>query len=125
MEVHRRDDRGLSNSVQLSLLFPLAFGVLLLTMQWAMVAWADATALAAAQDAARHAAARGGTAAAGQRVGTAAAANGSMEHVRVAVERGALRTSVSVTGSAHSVIPGFSPSIVKTVDVPTERLTRP
>lgn len=125
MEVHRRDDRGLSNSVQLSLLFPLAFGVLLLTMQWAMVAWADATALAAAQDAARHAAARGGTAAAGQRVGTAAAANGSMEHVRVAVERGALRTSVSVTGSAQSVIPGFSPSIVKTVDVPTERLTRP
>lgn len=47
-----RDQRGLSGSVQLTLLFPLAVLVLLATLQWSLLLWAEAVARAAAQDSA-------------------------------------------------------------------------
>ena len=119
------DQRGISNGVQLTLLFPVAFGILLLTLQWAMVSWADATALAAAQDGARAASVVNGSAAAGESMALDAAANGSMNGVAVTSTRGATRTSVTVTGSATSVLPGYTPRVSKTAEVPTERLTRP
>lgn len=120
-----RDQRGLNNGVQVTLLFPLAFGILLLTLQWAMVSWAGSSALAAAQDGARVAAAINGSASAGESAAKEAAGNGSLNAVEVSVNRGATRTSVSVSGSAPSVIPGVHPLVRKTAEVPTERLTRP
>ena len=119
-----RDQRGLSNGVQLTLLFPLAFGVLLLTLQWAMVAWADASALSAAQDGARVAAVLNGSTTAGESAARDAASNGSLEHVHVQVSRDATRTTVTVQGTPPSLIPGITPSVSKTAAVPTERLTR-
>lgn len=120
-----RDQRGLSNGAQLTLLFPLAFSILLLTLQWAMVSWADASALAAAQDGARAAAAVNGSASAGESVALDAANNGSLTSVSVVVSRGITRTTVTVTASAPSVIPGVTPRVHKSAEVPTERLTRP
>ncbi len=118
-----RDQRGISNGVQLTLLFPVAFGILLLTLQWAMVSWAHATALAAAQDGARVAAVVNGSASAGESAALDAADNGALGHVSVLVQRGSTRTSVTLTGSAMSVLPGYTPTVVTTAEVPTERLT--
>ncbi len=119
-----RDQRGLSNGLQLALLFPVAFGVLLLTLQWAMVAWADASALAAAQDGARVTAVLNGSVAAGESVALEAADNGSLENIGVLVSRGATRTTVTVSGTSPSLLPGVRPAVSKTAHVPTERLTR-
>lgn len=118
-----RDQRGISNGVQVTLLFPVAFGVLLLTLQWAMISWAHATALAAAQDGARVAAVLHGSAAAGESAAREATENGALGHVSVVVLRGSTRTSVTLTGSAMSVLPGYTPTVVTTAEVPTERLT--
>lgn len=117
-------DRGLSGGVQLTLLFPLAFTMLMLTLQWGLSAWADATALAAAQDGARVAAALGGNVDGGLTTARQAAANGALTDVNVEVERGMRHTTVTVMGRALAVIPGWNPEVNKTVRTPTERLTR-
>ena len=117
------DQRGLSGGVQLTLLFPLAFGVLLLTLQWAMVSWAESSALAAAQDGARTSAAVSGSVAAGETVARDAASNGSLENLRVTVTRGSTTTTVRVEGAAPSLLPGYKPMVSRTAEVPTERLT--
>lgn len=119
-----RGERGLSNGVQLTLLFPLAFSVLLLTLQWALATWASATALAAAQDAARAAAAHQASGTTAHQIGMDAADNGSLTDVGVAVDQGPVQTKVTVTGRAVSVIPGWDPVITETSRRPTERLTR-
>jgi len=54
-----RDQRGLSGSVQVTLLLPLAMLVLLAALQWSLLLWAESTAMAAAQDSARAAAVLG------------------------------------------------------------------
>ena len=43
------DQRGMSGSVQTVIVLPVALGLFLLLLQWSLVGWADATALAAAQ----------------------------------------------------------------------------
>lgn len=118
------DQRGLSNGVQLTLLFPVAFAVLLLTLQWALVAWADASALAAAQDGARVSAVINGSSAAGESVAREAASNGSLENIEVLVSKGTILTTVTVRGTSPSLFPGVRPAVHKTAEVPTERLTR-
>lgn len=119
-----KDERGLSSGVQVTLLFPVAFSVLLLALQWAFVSWADATALAAAQDGARVAAAHRGDAASGNSAAALAADNGALEAVTVAVERGSRSTTVTVSGRAVSVVPGWAPMVTKIATHPTQRLTR-
>ncbi|MCC2592479.1 pilus assembly protein [Tessaracoccus sp. OS52] len=114
----------MSSSVQLTLLFPLVFAAFLATLQWAMITWADATALAAAQDGARLAAARHSTAAAGQAAAAAAANNGSLTAVTTTINRGPTQTAATVTGTALSIIPGYTPTITKSAQAPTERLTQ-
>lgn len=114
----------MSSSVQTTLLFPLVFAMFLATLQWAMIAWADATALAAAQDGARIAAAMHSNAAAGQAEAASAADNGSLTAVAATINRGPNNTTATVTGTALSVIPGYTPTITKTAQAPTERLTQ-
>ena len=114
----------MSNTIQWALLFPLVFGVLMLTLQWAMISWADATALAAAQDGARITAARNSTIAAGVQAATTAANNGSFTGIQVNTTRGATTTIVEVSGTAVSVIPGYSPLIHKSAQAPTQRITQ-
>lgn len=115
--------RGLSSSVQVTLLFPLAFGVLLLALQWALVSWAQATALAAAQDGARIVSGVHGTPDGGTTAAVDAASNGSMSGVGAVVTRTATDAAVTVNGQALSVVPGWSPRISQTATRPVERVT--
>lgn len=117
------DERGLTGGVQVTLLLPFAFGILLLTFQWALMSWGSSTALAAAQDGARAAAAAGAVRSDGVAAASAASANGSLKDVSISVERGPLHTTVTVTGHANSVLPGWASAVQKSVRRPTERLT--
>ncbi len=114
--------RGMSLSVQVALLFPLAMLTLLGALQWSLVLWAEAEAAAAAQDAARAAALWGGSERAGHEVGEQATANGAFTAVVIAVERGERWTTATVTGSAVQVLPFVDVKISQVVTVPTQRL---
>ena len=118
-----RNERGLSGSVQVTLLLPLVFGIFLLALQWAMMSWAQATAHAAAQDAARAAAMAGSSVTVGNTVAREATSNGSLEDVSSTVHRGAAETSAVVTGKALVVVPFFPTDIHAEATAPTERLT--
>ena len=118
-----QDQRGLSSSVLATLLFPLVLSALWLTMQWAMLTWAHATAQAAAQDGARAAAALNATGTHGQATATRAADNGSIDNLHVTAQRAARLTTVTITGTALQVIPGFPVTIQVTATSPTQRLT--
>lgn len=117
------DERGMSNSVQTALLFPLVLSVLWLAMQWAMLSWAHATAQAAAQDAARSAAAHGSSAAHGQQQALRAAESGALDTISVTVTRGTTFTTATVTGRALQVIPGFPTEYTVTATAPTQTIT--
>lgn len=116
-----RDERGLSNSVQFTLLLPLTFGILLLVLQWSLVHWAESTALAAAQEGAAVASAHDGSGAAGSTAARQVADNGSLHSVTVAVDRGVSQTSVTVTGTASVLL--WSRPVIQTAIAPTERVT--
>ena len=118
-----QDQRGLSSSVLATILFPLVLSALWLTMQWAMLTWAQATAQAAAQDGARAAAALNATGPHGQATATRAADNGSIDNLHVTAQRAARLTTVTITGTALQVIPGFPVTIQVTATSPTQRLT--
>ncbi|MBB1514170.1 pilus assembly protein [Tessaracoccus sp. MC1627] len=118
-----QDQRGLSSSVLATILFPLVISSLWLTMQWAMLTWAHATAQAAAQDGARAAAALNATGPHGQTTATRAADNGSIDNLHVTAHRAARLTTVTITGTALQVIPGFPVTIQVTATSPTQRLT--
>ena len=114
-------ERGMSGSVQLAVLLPLAVGIFLLLLQWSLVSWAEATALAAAQESAAQAAALDGTVADGQAAGRDVAANGSLSEVAVAVDRGARQTTATVSGRAVAVL--WPQRVTRTVVATTERVT--
>ena len=118
-----QDQRGLSSSVLATILFPLVISALWLTMQWAMLTWAQATAHAAAQDGARAAAALNATGPQGQATATRAADNGSIDNLHITAHRAARLTTVTITGTALQVIPGFPVTIQVTATSPTQRLT--
>ncbi len=119
-----RGQRGLSGSVLTTILFPLVAAALWLAMQWAMITWAHATALAAAQDGARTTAALGATPGQGRTAALQAAGNGSLNQITIDATRGSTLTSVTVTGDALRVIPGFPVHIDVTATAPTQRLTQ-
>lgn len=114
-------ERGLSGGVQMALVFPVALSIVLTTLQWAMLAWAEATALAAAQDGARAAAALGGADA--HAVAGAAAGNASLNGVSVEVRRDNRQAVVSVHGHANAVLPGLRLRVSRTAHAPLERIT--
>lgn len=117
----RPGERGLSNSVQVAVLLPFSFAVLLAVLQWAMVSWAEATALSAAQHGAAVAAALDGSAAAGEAAATGAARTAALQSVSVTVERGGATTTATVSGRALVVV--WPRDVTRTVVVPTERLS--
>lgn len=118
------DERGMSSSVQLSLLFPAFLILFFLAMQWSLYYWASTTALAAAQDGARAAAAYGSNLSNGILAAERALTTDALQKPQVSGERGAITTTITVTGHSRSLVPGWKPQITKTASVPTERLTR-
>lgn len=119
----KRAQRGLSNSVQVSVLLPLTLGIFLGLLQWSLNAWGEATALAAAQAASASAAALGATEADGVTAAADVHRNGALSAVSVDVRRGTTTTTATVTGRPTLVL--WPSSITRTVTVPTERLTAP
>lgn len=119
-----RNERGMSGSVQMAILFPLTIGMFLLALQWALWTWADATANAAAEDGARAAAMHGSNEAAGLEAAKRATEGDALANVRIDVDRGATHTTVKVRGEALSVIPLMHSQVTATATVPTERVTR-
>lgn len=117
------NERGLSNSVQTALLFPVGLGLLLALLQWALITWADATAMAAAHEGAIVAASLGATAGDGQSAAIRAADSGALTQVTASVERGSRQTSATVTGNAVVVL--WPQKVSHTMMVTTERLTQP
>lgn len=117
------DERGLSNSVQAAVLFPLGMGLFLALLQWGLVAWAETSAIGAAQHGAAVAARHGSTAGEGQLAAFHAADNGSLHAVSVQVVRGSRDTTATVTGRAVVVL--WPREVSKTVVVTTERVTSP
>lgn len=118
-----RCQRGLSGSVQVTLLLPLAIGIFLAALQWGMVHWAQATALAAAQQASSTAAR--GSVEQGRQEGMAVTANGALHDVDLAIRQGATSVSAEVTGNAVRLLPLIDVGVHASVDSPRERITTP
>jgi Flp pilus assembly protein TadG len=125
--VRLRGERG-SASVQLAVLLPVMFGVMFLGLQAALVYHARTVAVAAATEGARAAAAEHGTAGDGATAaaGFLADAGGAdvLEHATVSADRSTASATVTVTGAALTVLPGWHPHIEQSATLPTERITR-
>lgn len=117
----RRDERGLSGSVQAVVLLPVSIAMMLSLLQWSLQYWAEATALAAAQHGAAVASAYNGTSADGEVAASQAADNGALTGVRVEIDRGVRSTTATVRGRAVVVM--WPREISKAVTVQTERVT--
>ncbi len=89
--------------MQTALLLPLAIGLLLATLQWGMVAWANATAVAAVDQTLHAAAARGGDLVRAREAGSEVA-KGALSDVSVKVWRSGAVIEASVTGTANFVM---------------------
>lgn len=120
----RHGERGLSTSVEMSLLFPAVFLTMLLILQWGLHHWASAVALASAQDGARAAAGYGSNLGVGLAAARQAIYTDALTEVEITGNRGDLTTTITVRGRALSLIPGWAPSVTKTAMVPTERITQ-
>lgn len=116
-----RDQRGLSGSVQVTLLLPLAMLVLLAALQWSLLLWAESTAMAAAQDSARAAAVLGGSAEDGREAGRRAIFNTAISDVTVKVDRASTLTIAVVEGAAIRVLPLVNVTVRQEARIPTER----
>lgn len=114
--------RGLSSSIQLTILFPLFIGIFLLTLQWAMLFWADAAAQAAAEDAAHAAAAYGANASDGQRLALEAAATPALQQVRVSASRDSYAAHVTIEAKAFGILPFFPTTIRAEASAPNEHV---
>ena len=116
-----RDQRGLSGSVQVTLLLPLAMLVLLAALQWSLLLWAESTAMAAAQDSARAAAVLGGSIEDGREAGKRAIFNTAISDVTVTVDRAPMFTIAVVEGTAIRVLPMVNVTVRQEASIPTER----
>lgn len=118
----RLDERGLSGSVQVTLLFPLVLGVFLLGLQWAMLTWAQTTVQAAAEDGARAGAALGAGDSQGHDAAHVAADNGSLSAFDISIARQASRVTATVRGTAVGVLPFFPVDVEATAITPVEAI---
>ena len=122
----RAGERG-SVSIEQVLLLSVLFGVMFLGMQAALFYHARTVAIAAAEEGARAAGARGGTVGAGTKAAADFVATAGGDGVLKAASATGSRTpttaTVTVTGQAMSVIPGWTLTITQSATMPVERLT--
>lgn len=109
------------------ILMPVMFAVMFLGLQAALFYHARTVAIAAAQTGARAAGAEAGTAGQGMAAAAAfvTASGGSdvLEGASVSGNRSTTTATVTVTGDALSVIPGWSPTVRQSATVPVERIS--
>ncbi|WP_237565379.1 TadE/TadG family type IV pilus assembly protein [Ornithinimicrobium cavernae] len=122
----RSGERG-SVSVETMILLPLLFLFMFLAVQGGLWFHARSVALGAAQEGARVAGAESSSAAAGAAAAASFVADAGGEGVLLGASttgsRNATTATVTVTGEAQSVIPGWTPGIVQSASVPVERVT--
>jgi Flp pilus assembly protein TadG len=118
-------DRG-SSSVQVVIILPVLFLVVLTGLQVALMYQARSLALAAAQEGARTAAVEGGTSAAGISAASSfmSASKAGVTGTKVTGNRSATSATVRVTTTSLSVVPGWKPTITQSASMPVERITR-
>ena len=113
--------------MQMVILMPVLFLVMFLGLQAALFYHARTVAIAAAQQGARAAGVETGSSSDGIAAATSfvAAAGGSdvLENTSVSGSRTATEATVTVQGTALSVIPGWSPIVQQSATVPVERIT--
>ncbi len=123
----RHRERG-STSIQMVVLMPALFALMFMGMQAALIYHARTIAIAAAEEGARAAGAQGGSVSGGTAAAAAfvASAGGGdvLRSVSATGNRGAATATVTVSGAALSVVPGWSPRITQSATVPVERLSR-
>lgn len=116
-----------SVSLQMVVLLPALFAVMFLGMQAALFYHARTVAIAAAEEGARAAGARGGTVAAGTKAAgdfvATAGGEGVLKSAAVSGSRTATTATVTITGQAMSVIPGWAWAITQSATMPVERLS--
>lgn len=121
-----RDERG-SVSIAMVFLLPALFTVMFLGVQASLFYHAQTVATAAAEEGAREAAGQTGTRDSGvavaQQFMTDAGGADVMTDTDVTGNRTALTATVTVTGTALSVIPGWKATVTRQVSMPVERIT--
>lgn len=114
-------------TVQMVILLPMVFLVMFTAVHAGLWFHARAVALGAAAEGARVAGAETGTGPAGAASAadfiTAAGGDGVLLHTVTSGTRGTETATVTVTGTAQSVIPGWAPPIEQSATVPVERIT--
>lgn len=125
LEWGRSSERG-SVSIQMVVLMPLLFGIVLVAMQAALYYYAATVAGAAAQDGARVAAAYGSG---GLGSGTAAASSaldqsrGALSNHQVTGSAGADGPTITVSGEPLSLLPGMAFTVTRSATLPWEELS--
>lgn len=120
-------ERG-SVSIQMVTLLPLLFAVMFLGLQGALYYHARTVAIAAAQEGARVSGSEGGTDRDGAAAATSfvadAGGDGVIRSASVSSQRSATTATVTVRGTAMSVIPGWRLAVEQSAAAPVERITR-
>lgn len=128
---HRRNarpgaDRG-SVTIQIVILAPVMFLFLFMAVQAGLWFHARSLALGAAMDGARVAAGEAATSGAGAAAAadflTQGGGDGVLLDAGISGARSATTATVTVTGTAPSVIPGWAPTITQSASLPVERIT--
>lgn len=121
----RRGERGAVGAVQLVVVLPLLMGLFLAAMQAAMFYYGRTAAISIAQTGAAAAAAEHGTIADCQAAAAALQAEigDAITEVQISCRRTATRATVTVTGQALSVFPGWRSTVTQQAEAPVERPT--
>ena len=120
---HGRGERG-SASTEAVLVTPVLLFLVMLIVQFGLWYHAQHVVRAAAQEGVRAARAEGGTDVAGETKAQSFLAGAGpriVEAVIVTAERGADSATVSISGEATSVVPGFRLPVEATATSPVER----
>lgn len=117
-----RNQRGLSGSVQTTVLLTFVILLFLSGLQWALVSWATTVAHAAAQDGARAAAALHGTEDAGVAIAREAADSPALSDVQVDIWIDFVETTAVVEGRALVLVPFIPARVRAEASAPTERV---
>lgn len=122
MQRSGRDERG-STNVEMVLLMPILLATLLGGIQAGVVFHAHHLAIASAQEGARAAASYQASLTNGIRTATTTASEwggSTLTGIQVTGERSTTRVSITVTGTATSLLPGMSWPIEQTATLPVE-----
>ncbi len=125
MRVVARDERGLSESVQWAILWPLLMLLTLGIIQAGIFLHGRNVAQRAATAAVDAARGSYGTASDAQRLAETISSSGGLEHISVRVQRTATSASADVSGNAPMIFDLGLGRITETATAPLERVTQP